>query len=68
MKKRRPRYPQNIYLKSLVSESGITITDLARNIGYNRSTVSETVNGHYLGKKIVPLIKTLLSTEKELVK
>lgn len=62
--KRKPRYPQNIYLKELISISGMTITDVARNIGYNRSTVSETVNGHYLGRKIVPLIETLLSTEK----
>ena len=35
----------------------MTITEVAKNIGYNRSTVSETINGHYLGSKIVPLIK-----------
>ncbi len=55
--KKKPRYPQNVFLKHFVTESGMTITELAKNIGYNRSTVSETINGHYLGSKIVPLIK-----------
>lgn len=58
--KKTVRYPENIYLKDEVENSGLSVTELAEKIGYNRWTVSRTINGHYLGKKIVPLIKTEL--------
>lgn len=65
--KKKPRYPENIYLKGVIAVSGRTVKDLAESIGYTRAIVSDTVNGHYKGSNIVPLLKKELKVnEKEL--
>lgn len=60
-KEKESRYPQNLYLKQKIKDAGKTVKGVAKNIGYPRQTVSDCVNGHYLGSKLVPLIEQDLS-------
>ena len=54
---KRVRYPENLKLKLEVVKSGRSITDLAKDIGVSRLVLSQTVNGHYKGANVVPLLK-----------
>lgn len=54
------KYPQNLQLKDLVTESGKSITWLAKKIGVSRVVLSNTVNGNYKGSAIVTALKVEL--------
>lgn len=59
--KKKVKYPDNLSLKGLVVASGRTIAWYAAQIGVDRQTVSQTVNGHYKGTNIVPRLLELLN-------
>ncbi len=62
--KKKVRYPQNLPLKQAVKDSGFKISGLAKRIGYCSLTVSQTINGHYLGTKVVPLLRKELGLDE----
>lgn len=55
------KFPENLRLKSLIEEKGQSVAFVAKKIGYSRVVVSNTVNGHYKGTEIVPLIEKHLN-------
>jgi DNA transposition AAA+ family ATPase len=57
------KYPENLYLLELVKESGRKIEHIASKIGTAREIVSRTINGHYKGNNIVPLLRKELGLE-----
>lgn len=61
------RFPDNLELKGRVVASGITITDLAEQLGVSRLVVSTTLNGHKKGINIVPAIEKVLEVRSGVV-
>lgn len=55
------KYPENLYLKQEVLNSGKTIKHLAKKIGVSTVVLSQTINGHYKGVRIVELLKQELN-------
>jgi len=60
-KKNKVKYPDNLDLKLSIVKSGRSVTELADTIGVSRKTLSDTVNGHYKGANIIPLLQNELS-------
>jgi len=60
-KKAKVKYPENLPLKQAIVDSGRSIQWYADKMKYNRQTVSQTVNGHYRGKNVVPKLIELLN-------
>jgi DNA transposition AAA+ family ATPase len=56
-KERGSFYKENLKLKEAITESGRSVTHVAKKIGLSRVVVSYTINGHYKGTNIVPKIK-----------
>ena len=54
------KYPENLYLKDEVENSGQTVKHIAKVLGVSRKVVSDTINGHYKGTNIIPLLKSHL--------
>jgi DNA transposition AAA+ family ATPase len=52
--KKKIQYPENLYLQEMRSDSGISVTKLAEKLHVSRLVVSNTLNGHYKGKNIIP--------------
>ncbi|RQO78077.1 hypothetical protein DBR40_09005 [Pedobacter sp. KBW01] len=67
MEQTKPKvdYPENLYLREAVKQSGISITHLAKKLGFSRKVVSDTVNGKYKGSNIIPSLKELLNLKGE---
>lgn len=51
---KKVKYPENLYLKQRVLDSGITIRHLSKKIGISTVVLSQIINGHYKGNNIVP--------------
>ena len=58
--KENVKYPDNLYLRDLIRASGQSVKYVAVKINVSRQTVSNTINGHYKGENIVPLIENHL--------
>ncbi|MBD1394296.1 hypothetical protein [Mucilaginibacter glaciei] len=61
MAKKKVKFPENLPLKAEVKKSGRSIRWYAQQIGVDRQTVSQTINGHYKGTNIVPKLNLLLT-------
>ena len=61
--KKNVRYPENLPLKDEVTASGVSINQFAARIGVTREVLSQTVNGHYKGVRIVKELKKELAIE-----
>jgi len=59
--KKKVKFPENLPLRELVKATGRSITYYAKQIGVDRQTVSNTINGHYKGTNIVPRLQELLN-------
>lgn len=51
------KYPQNLYLRQAIKESGKSIRHIAKKCGVHEVLMSRLVNGHYKGVNIIPKIK-----------
>ncbi|SUJ26377.1 Uncharacterised protein [Sphingobacterium spiritivorum] len=60
LSKQKMKYPENLYLKDEVENSGQTVKHIAKVLGVSRKVVSDTINGHYKGTNIIPLLKSHL--------
>lgn len=59
--KKEIKFPENLRLKQLIEEKGQSVAFVAKKIGYSRVVVSNTVNGHYKGTEVIPLIEKHLN-------
>lgn len=53
----RVRYPENLHLKVEIVKARRNIGEVADAIGISRELLSRTVNGHYKGINVVPILK-----------
>lgn len=59
--KEKIKFPENLWLKVAIAKKGQSVTFVAKQIGYSRVVVSNTVNGHYKGSEVVALIEKHLT-------
>lgn len=63
---KEPLYPDNLTLKGEVVKNRMSVTDIAGAIGISRKVVSDTLNGHYKGENIIPLIKAEITKQNNI--
>lgn len=59
--KENVKYPENLYLKEAIENSGQTVKHIAKSINKSRKVVSDIIHGHYKGTNIIPLLKSHLN-------
>jgi DNA-binding XRE family transcriptional regulator len=59
------KYPENVYLRIEVFKDGRTQDEIAKDIGFSRKVLNETINGKYKGTNLIPALKESLAKQKE---
>ncbi len=60
--RKEAKYPENLKIKGQMAAANITSTEMAQRIGMSRHTVNMTINGHYKGQNVVPMIEKELES------
>jgi hypothetical protein len=60
---KKVNFPENLYLKEKITESGMSVTYLARKIGISRVLLSKTIHGKHKGIYIVPALLKIITPE-----
>ncbi|MDO9554565.1 hypothetical protein [Rhodonellum sp.] len=58
------RYPENLKWRIRLFAAGISVKDMAMELGIARETLSRTLKGHYKGDNIIPKVEEALKAKE----